>query len=78
MLDLTITIGNILTTVVIVSGVITIYLHAKSVKISERQLKADVDDVKALSVETKSVADQIKKERKIRENMSIKILSSRI
>ena len=70
-LDLTISIGDILSAVVIVTAIIAIYFQARSVKISEEQLKANVDDVRALSVETKAVADQIKKEREIREKMSI-------
>lgn len=68
-LNLTISIGDILSAVVIVTAIIAIYFQARSVRISEQQLKVNVDDVKALSAESKSIADQIKKEREIREEM---------
>ena len=51
---------------------ILIYFQARSVRISEQQLKVNVDDVKTLSLETKSIADQIRKEREIREEMVLK------
>lgn len=68
-LDLTISIGDILSAVVIVTAIIAIYFQARSVRISEHQLKVNVDDVKTLSLETKSIADQIRKEREIRQEM---------
>lgn len=70
-LNLEITIGDILTAVVILTGVLALYFQARSVRISEKQLQTNINDLTLLSKETKELAEQIKKERQLREDLTI-------
>lgn len=77
-IDLTISFGDILTSIIILSGIIAIILQARSVKISEKQLSLNIKDLQDiskdlhnLSDETNKIAKQIKYERDVREKMVI-------
>ncbi len=70
-IDLTVSVGDILTTLVVLTAIIALLLQARSVKLSEKQLNVQVNDVKTLSNEVSKVAEEIKREREKIEKLSI-------
>ncbi len=70
-MDSTISTGDILSVVIILTGIVALFFQARSVRLSEKQLGLNIEDVKVLSLKTQRMADDLRKEQETIKKMSI-------